>query len=316
MYWRAGDFVCHFAGIWGKERRLQLMKQALAASGSFPCVPPCAISDVARESRLPGEDKKKAGTFLPEGTEDDNMIYLLVVAADQRDAEEEAAAPIPHGVAEWMDHNTEDQSRSFLAPLRSGVKFYAGDGASISDDERDVVVYEPFEHGEGGQYRSKEEGSIVFPTAGGWGSLAIARAALEKWHIDDEDGRGNKWLVVLNIRNADAAANEYAAAARLTEGIHVQDGSGVVATDHLLLSANDCTGPWMIRNSEWGRTFLRRVEVGLLARRNRLEIKFEHWGHTSVGLEDQGGLASILCLFVKRDPTLALQVRFFLEHEG
>ena len=60
-----------------------------------------------------------------------------------------------------------------------------------------------------------------------------------------------------------------------------------------------------MRNSEWARTFLRRLLDGLLTRQNRVDLKTKHWSHQSVAEEDAADFAATLCLLLRRSPDAA-----------
>ena len=82
-----------------------------------------------------------------------------------------------------------------------------------------------------------------------------------------------------------------------------------------LVLADGCAGAWAVRNSEFGRTFLRRLLDGLLTRHNRVELKTKHWAHRQVAEEDSVDFPRTMCLFLRRSPDTGPFVSVLSQHE-
>tara|TARA_B110000902_G_C14165953_1_gene534974 strand:+ start:86 stop:847 length:762 start_codon:yes stop_codon:yes gene_type:complete len=221
-----------------------------------------------------------------------------------------------------------DTLRKHRIIRRTGHAYYRENGVPVPRSGK--VVFAPYKQGNLpsiGEYMEVDEsnyqadseepppGELVFPTADGWASLILARETLAKWQKEPEARREKKkgllaknkkqqWLLLIDDSPDDATTAGTLLRLAATMREPARDAP------HLVLSARDCTGPLLIRDSEFARSLLRRLAVGILARRNRIEIKFEQWGHTTLGAEDRGNFAQTLCLFLKRDPTARSEVRW------
>ena len=213
-----------------------------------------------------------------------------------------------------------DTLRKHRIIRRTGHAYYRENGVAVPRSAK--VMFMPYEQGNLpsiGEYVRRrgdddddDDGELVFSTADGWAGLILACETLTKWQKEpearEEEGllanEKQRWLLLIDDSPDDAttAGTLLLLAATMREPL--------LDAPHLVLSARDCTGPLLIRDSEFARSLLRRLAVGILARRNRIEIKFGHWGHTSFGAEDRGNFAQTLCLFLKRDPTARSEVRW------
>ena len=328
VYWREGDFLKHYAGM--SRSAVVDMKvaiaEALAMTGSFPCPPPCSLAELEHLSL--GGDGSTTNThreWIPRSRRVEvakqSALHILFVSSAE-DALLSNAAQSLLG----------DTLRKHRIIRRTGHAYYRENGVPVPRSGK--VVFTPYKHGNLpsiadtiGEYMEVDEsnyqadseepppGELVFPTADGWASLILARETLAKWQKEPEARREKKkgllaknkkqqWLLLIDDSPDDATTAGTLLRLAATMREPVRDAP------HLVLSARDCTGPLLIRDSEFARSLLRRLAVGILARRNRIEIKFEQWGHTTLGAEDRGNFAQTLCLFLKRDPTARSEVRW------
>ena len=113
------------------------------------------------------------------------------------------------------------------------------------------------------------------------------------------------WLMVstgLDASRVDVAATYRAFATAV-------DNAGTDRNVQLVLN-KDCRGPWLIANTEFTRTLLKRVADSLLLRHDRLLNKERLWHHRKRALEDTADGAQATCLLLSRDPTTRAHVRF------
>jgi len=278
VYYHTGDFLQHFAGIPHGLREAAQIK-ALKSVGTYPCNELCNIDEVARPPKdedppLAQYGRSAAGLTVvcvgsPEDSQIDTTCNKLLNTARAYNAE--TVASHVH-------------------------KFFYINGSSVSEEHLARVQYTPFgpkDTARGTEGAHYIDNVVLFPSLQGWGGMVKALQMMNNKLQATQKDTGTDWLLVgggggPNAQRVQVVCEKITAAPRSAR----------------LIISRDCNGPWAILNSEWARTLLLRLTDSLHARKNRIELKYDLWGHEKLAEEDSGGFPEAMCMALRRDPSL------------